>query len=158
MQKILIRLLIAIPVVVIGALAWVALSGPRHAVAPAMNDMPSQAATATAHDPDAADAAAIAAGKALYATKSCAGCHGPAGGGGMCPSLLDEAWIYGDEDAVLVDLIRHGSAGMRSRGHARLAGDNGRGDMPALGAIVSDEEARRILAWIRSSERSAAPR
>ncbi len=156
MQKVLVRLLIAIPVVVIGVLAWIALSGPRQAVAPATIDAPRHAATA--HDPRAAETAAIAQGKALYVTKSCAGCHGPAGDGGMCPSLLDDVWVYGDADALLIDLIRHGSAGMRSRGHARLAGDNGRGDMPALGAIVSDEEARRILAWIRSSERSAAPR
>ena len=41
-----------------------------------------------------ADAAGIAAGKALY-TQSCVACHAADGGGGIGPNLTDDNWIHG---------------------------------------------------------------
>lgn len=96
------------------------------------------------------DAAAIAAGQALFASKACAACHGAAGGGGMCPPLVDDAWVYGDDDTTLYHLIREGSAAMRAHGYVRGSAEKVAGDMPPLGGAVSEQEAWQLLAWIRS--------
>src|SRR5688500_15995571 len=40
-------------------------------------------------NPYATDAAAVAEGRALFVGMNCAGCHGPAGGGGIGPPLAD---------------------------------------------------------------------
>jgi len=45
------------------------------------------------YDPTAYD---LSQGKILYQNMNCTGCHG-AGGGGMGPPLMDDAWIYGAE-------------------------------------------------------------
>ncbi|HEU4665693.1 MAG TPA: c-type cytochrome [Dokdonella sp.] len=101
------------------------------------------------------DAGAIAAGQALFASKACAGCHGAEAGGGMCPSLVDGAWVYGDDDTTLYHLIREGSAGMRAHGYARGGAAKVVGDMPPLGGAVSEQEAWQLLAWIRSHDAAA---
>src|SRR4051812_6240944 len=36
---------------------------------------------------------AIGEGKRLYDQMNCSGCHGPGGGGGIGPSLIDDDWI-----------------------------------------------------------------
>ncbi len=103
------------------------------------------------------DAAAIAAGGSLFASKACAGCHGTEGGGGMCPPLVNDAWVYGSDDTTLYHLIREGSAAMRARGYQRGDAEKVAGDMPPLGGAVSEQEAWQLLAWIRSrNARTAA--
>jgi len=102
------------------------------------------------------DATAIAAGRALFASKACAGCHGAEGGGGMCPPLVNDAWVYGSDDTTLYHLIREGSAAMRARGYQRGDAEKVAGDMPPLGSAVSEQEAWQLLAWIRSRHARAA--
>lgn len=104
------------------------------------------------------DPAAIAAGKALFAGKACAGCHGAEGGGGMCPPLVNDAWVYGSDDTTLYHLIREGSAAMRAHGYVRGNAEKVAGDMPPLGGALSEQETWQLLAWIRSRNAHAAAR
>lgn len=104
------------------------------------------------------DAAAIAAGQALFAGKACAACHGASGGGGMCPPLVNDAWVYGDDDTTLYHLIREGSMAMRARGYARGSAEKVAGDMPPLGSALSEQETWQLIAWIRANHAHAAPR
>lgn len=101
-------------------------------------------------NPHAGDADAIAAGAQLYATRSCAACHGVDAHGGMGPSLRNDTWIYGSDDALLFELVRGGSVALRARGHVRLAQEPQRGDMPPLAGAVDEDELWKILAWLRS--------
>ena len=70
-------------------------------------------------NPVAADAASIAAGKAVY-DKNCANCHGKTGtGDGMMgaelnpkpPNLTDAEWKHGDTDGELFLVIKDGAKG-----------------------------------------------
>src|SRR5580698_2085687 len=51
----------------------------------------------------------IAAGRELFQSYSCSGCHGGTGGGGMCPPVNGEVWFYGIDDDVLFRLVTLGS-------------------------------------------------
>ena len=51
----------------------------------------------------------IEQGKALYQSKTCGACHGGTGSGIHCPSLINDAWIYGSDDDTLFRLITVGS-------------------------------------------------
>ncbi|HKF94635.1 MAG TPA: c-type cytochrome, partial [Gammaproteobacteria bacterium] len=50
-------------------------------------------------NPYAGDKNAVAAGKQLFISMNCVGCHAPYGGGGMGPPLSDNRWIYGNKPA-----------------------------------------------------------
>src|SRR5262249_43368031 len=77
---------------------------------------------------------AIAEGQQLYKDLNCYGCHGMRGGGGMGPNLTDETWQTGDgSDASLLAQIREG-----------------RGKMPAFKDVIDDDQAWKIIAFIRS--------
>jgi cytochrome c oxidase cbb3-type subunit 3 len=54
-------------------------------------------------NPLAGNAGARATGRQLFLAYNCAGCHGDHAGGGMGPSLRDEVWIYGGNDADVFD-------------------------------------------------------
>ena len=101
-------------------------------------------------NPYASDAAAIAAGAELYATRACSACHGADARGGMGPSLRNDVWIYGSDDATLFDLVRGGSVALRASGRERLAREAQYGDMPPLAGAVDEAELWKILAWVRS--------
>lgn len=101
-------------------------------------------------NPYTGNADAIAAGGQLFVVKACSGCHGAAGAGGMCPSLVNDTWVYGSDDATLFDLIRLGSAGLRAQGRVRVGREPQAGDMPPLAGAVSDDEAWKLIAYIRS--------
>lgn len=101
-------------------------------------------------NPYAGDRDAIAAGAQLYATRSCSTCHGADAQGGMGPSLRNDTWIYGSDDATLFELVRGGSVAFRARGHARLAQEAQHGDMPPLAGAVDEDELWKILAWVRN--------
>ena len=78
--------------------------------------------------------AAIAEGKELFKKMNCYGCHGMQGGGGMGPSLIDATWKAGTgTDLNLLDQIR-----------------NGKGQMPPYKAMVNDDQAWKLIAFIRS--------
>jgi mono/diheme cytochrome c family protein len=118
---------------------------------------PADATPRLPHNPYAGNAAAMAAGAQLYATRSCAACHGVDGNGGMGPSLRNDTWIYGNDDALLFELVRSGSVAFRARGHARLAQEAQRGDMPPLAGAVDEDELWKILAWLKHRDLSMEP-
>jgi len=97
------------------------------------------------------DAAIVDAGKALYSKDACNGCHGGAGGGGICPPLTDGVWVYGGDDDTLFRLVAYGSQTLQSKGYSRKAQENVVAPMPSMGAIVAtDDDLWRILTFARS--------
>lgn len=85
-------------------------------------------------NPYAGNPEAIAEGQALYKELNCYGCHGMRGGGGMGPNLTDNVWQTGDgSDASLLAQIR-----------------DGRGKMPAYREVITDEQAWKLIAFIRT--------
>jgi mono/diheme cytochrome c family protein len=85
-------------------------------------------------NPYTGNAEAIAEGQQLYKELNCYGCHGMRGGGGMGPNLTDETWQTGDgSDASLLAQVREG-----------------RGKMPAFKDAIDDEQAWKIIAFVRS--------
>ena len=77
---------------------------------------------------------AIAEGQQLYKDLNCYGCHGMRGGGGMGPNLTDEIWQTGDgSDASLLAQVREG-----------------KGKMPAFKDVINDEQAWKVIAFVRS--------
>ncbi len=101
-------------------------------------------------NPYTGDAVAIAQGQELFEAKSCSGCHGAEGAGGMCPSLVNDSWVYASDDTTLFNLIKRGSIGLRATGYTRGNQERVAGDMPPLGSLVSDEEVWKLIAWVRS--------
>ncbi len=61
------------------------------------------------------DAAAIAAGQALFIT-NCSACHGKAGEGSVGPNLTDDYWLHGGSINAIFKTIKYGvpEKGMRS--------------------------------------------
>ena len=95
---------------------------------------------------------AIAEGKKIYFKKSCNGCHGGTGGGGMCPPLSNVIWVYGDDDDTLFRLIALGSDDLMKAGYTRKGTENVVGPMPPFGELIdTDQELWKMLAWIRTT-------
>jgi glucose/arabinose dehydrogenase len=69
----------------------------------------------------------------LYA-QFCASCHGAKLQGGTAPSMLDQVWSYGSDDATIARLIRSGTAEV---------------GMPAFGGEFSEAEIRALVVFIR---------
>lgn len=93
----------------------------------------------------------VAEGKVLYQTKTCGACHGGNGGGIHCPSLINDAWIYGSDDDTIFRLVTLGSEKMLSEGYTRGDSEKHAGPMPGFGDTISDEqEIWKIVAYIRS--------
>ena len=85
-------------------------------------------------NPYTGNAEAIAEGQELYKQLNCYGCHGMRGGGGMGPNLTDQAWQTGDgSDANLLAQIQEG-----------------RGKMPAYKEVIDDDQAWKIIAFVRT--------
>ena len=90
-------------------------------------------------------------GKALYQAKTGGACHGGNGGGIHCPSLKNDAWIYGSDDDTLFRLITVGSEAMLANGYSRGDKEKHAGPMPSFSATIFDEkELWKIIAYIRS--------
>jgi cytochrome c oxidase cbb3-type subunit 3 len=85
-------------------------------------------------NPFADDRGAVGAGRRLFTGFNCAGCHGEHGGGGMGPSLRDEDWIYGNNDAQVFGSIVEG------RAHG----------MPAWQSKLTEDQTWRLVAYIKS--------
>ncbi|HEY0231063.1 MAG TPA: c-type cytochrome [Dokdonella sp.] len=101
-------------------------------------------------NPDTGNEAAIAAGKELFVSKACSGCHGAGGGGGMCPPVINDTWVYGSDDTTLFNLVRLGSTGLQAKGYTRIGHENVVGDMPPFAGVVTEEEEWKLLAYVRS--------
>ena len=87
-------------------------------------------------NPYTGNAEAIQQGRVLYLQTGCSGCHGPGGGGGMGPALLDDEWKFGSDDLTLFKLIK---------------GEIPQQTMPApFGDVLKDDEIWKIIAFIRS--------
>src|SRR5262249_34356562 len=64
----------------------------------------------------------VARGKAVYA-QNCAGCHGPEGRGNRdlgAPNLTDAIWLYGSDEATIVDGIWNGRGAVMPAWDGRL--------------------------------------
>lgn len=97
----------------------------------------------------------IQQGRKKYLGASCNGCHGGSGGGGMCPPLSNEVWVYGSDDDTLFRLIALGSVEFtKQTGVSRKGRENVVGPMPAHGTIVkSEDDLWKIISFIRSNYR-----
>jgi cytochrome c oxidase cbb3-type subunit 3 len=85
-------------------------------------------------NPYTGNAQAIAEGQTLYKDLNCYGCHGMRGGGGMGPNLTDRTWQTGDgSDANMMSQVR-----------------DGKGKMPAFKDVITDDQAWKIIAYVRS--------
>ncbi len=98
----------------------------------------------------AVGALALAAGPLLFAQapapkkdvskiwgEVCASCHGPKMEGAQAPSMLDDVWTSGNgDDASLAAVIKNGRV------------DKG---MPAFGGLLSDEDVRAMVVYIRET-------
>ncbi|MFA6959264.1 MAG: PQQ-dependent sugar dehydrogenase [Opitutaceae bacterium] len=73
----------------------------------------------------------------------CAGCHGPNMEGGSAPSLVDDVWKYGSDEAAIATSIREGHP---------AAG------MPPFGPTVSEKEIRSLVVLIRETAGHASER
>ncbi len=94
----------------------------------------------------------ITAGKALYFSMSCNGCHGGGGGGGMCPPLSNEVFVYGSDDDTLFRLVTLGSDDLAKAGYYRTAMEGVVGPMPPFGDLIKkDEDLWKIIAWVRTT-------
>jgi len=87
-----------------------------------------------ASNPFAGNKVAMSEGRQLFDRMNCSGCHGDHAGGGMGPSLRDEDWIYGSEDARILSSIAEGRA-------------NG---MPAWGTKIGDDQLWKLVTYIKS--------
>jgi uncharacterized protein (DUF2147 family) len=99
----------------------------------------------------------VEAGKKKYMSISCNGCHGGNGGGGMCPPLSNETWVYGADDDTLFRLVALGSDELLKQGYTRKGRENVVGPMPAHGQIIkTEDDLWRIIYFIRGNFRGDA--
>jgi len=74
-----------------------------------------------------------------------------AGGGGVCPPLTNDTWVYGSDDDTLFRLIALGSDGLTKAGYARVKHEVVTGPMPPFGSVIkTSDDLWRIIAFIRS--------
>ncbi|MBS0365576.1 MAG: c-type cytochrome [Proteobacteria bacterium] len=103
------------------------------------------------------DAASVAAGERLYMSYGCNGCHGGTGGGGICPPLTNDVWVYGGDDDTLFRLVAYGSQALQDKGYSRVGQEEVVAPMPPMGTVVKTaDELWHILTWVRSNYHGAA--
>ncbi|MEQ1767225.1 MAG: c-type cytochrome [Methylotenera sp.] len=103
------------------------------------------------------DPALVEAGKKKYMSVSCNGCHGGNGGGGMCPPLSNETWVYGADDDTLFRLVALGSDELQKQGYTRKGRENVVGPMPPHGKILkTEDDLWRVIYFIRGNFRGDA--
>lgn len=103
-------------------------------------------------NPYNADIAAIAEeGHHIFLSTGCNGCHGVGGGGGFCPPLTNDVWVYGPGDDTLFRLIALGTDALHGAAYNRVKFEVVTGQMPPFGAIIkTSDDIWRIIAFIRS--------
>ena len=100
----------------------------------------------------------VAQGETLFRSYSCSGCHGGTGGGGMCPAVTNDTWVYGGDDDTLFRLVTLGSDALQAKGYMRMGMEHVVGPMPPMGAIVPTDDALwKILTFVRSNYTGSAP-
>ncbi|MEO7433565.1 MAG: c-type cytochrome [Dokdonella sp.] len=102
------------------------------------------------------NAAMIAEGKELFVSKACSGCHGAGGGGGMCPPVINDTWVYGSDDTTLFNLVKLGSAAMQAKGYTRVGHETIVGEMPPFASVITDDEEWKLIAYVRSKYKGDA--
>ena len=102
-----------------------------------------------------ANDAIIERGRKRFLGASCNGCHGGTGGGGMCPPLTNDVWVYGSDDDTLYRLITLGSVDLVAQtGLSRKGRENVVGPMPPHGSIIkTDDDLWKIITFIRANFR-----
>ena len=88
------------------------------------------------------DKNAAIAGRKIFLSENCYGCHGGLAGGAMGPSLRDTVWKYGGTDSTIYASIHDG----------RPLG------MPAWGKMLSDQQIKELIAYIHSLRTPAEPK
>jgi mono/diheme cytochrome c family protein len=102
-------------------------------------------------NPFTGNAQAAEEGHKIFMGNSCNGCHGGTGGGGMCPPLTNQIWVYGSDDDTLFRLVTLGSKELQAAGYKRKGSENVVGPMPPYHDIITKEEDLwKIIAWIRT--------
>lgn len=102
------------------------------------------------------DKTIVEEGRKLFLRASCNGCHGGTGGGGMCPPLTNETWVYGGDDDTLFRLVSEGSDALQKDGYHRIGKENVVGPMMSFGTIVkTDDDLWKIITFIRSNWRGS---
>lgn len=86
------------------------------------------------HNPHTVDADSAKAGKRLFTSMNCDGCHGDAGSGWVGPSLADGRWRYGARDEEIFSSIFYG----RPKG------------MPAYGGVIGNEGVWMLVNYLMS--------
>jgi mono/diheme cytochrome c family protein len=93
----------------------------------------------------------VAQGETLFRSYSCSGCHGGTGGGGMCPPVTNDTWVYGGDDDTLFRLVTLGSDELQKDGYSRTGRENVVGPMPPFGSIVKNsDDLFKIITFIRA--------
>ncbi len=93
----------------------------------------------------------VAQGESLFRSYSCSGCHGGTGGGGMCPAVTNDTWVYGGDDDTLFRLVALGSDALQQEGYTRTGHENVVGPMPPMGGIVKNaDDLWKIITFIRA--------
>jgi mono/diheme cytochrome c family protein len=93
----------------------------------------------------------VAEGSKLFQNYSCSGCHGGTAGGGMCPPITNDTWVYGGDDDTIFRLVTLGSDGLQKLGYTRIGHENVVGPMPPFGAIIKNaDDLWKIFAFIRA--------
>jgi mono/diheme cytochrome c family protein len=94
----------------------------------------------------------VATGETLFRSYGCSGCHGGNGGGGMCPALTNDTWVYGGDDDTLFRLVTLGSDELQKNGYSRIGRENVVAPMPSMGPLFkSADDLWRILVFVRSN-------
>jgi mono/diheme cytochrome c family protein len=96
-----------------------------------------------------------AEGKKIFLSAGCSACHGGTGGGGMCPPLTNDIWVYGHDDDTLRTLISEGTAGMTAHGKVRVGHEKVVGQMPPFAPVLKDGDTEKLLAFIHSINKTA---
>ncbi|MFC3654887.1 c-type cytochrome [Xanthomonas hyacinthi] len=96
-----------------------------------------------------------AEGKKIFLSAGCSACHGGTGGGGMCPPLTNDIWVYGHDDDTLRALISEGTAGMTAHGKVRVGHEKVVGQMPPFAPVLKDGDTEKLLAFIHSINKTA---
>ena len=82
------------------------------------------------------DAAKAEAGKEVFMTAGCIGCHGMDGTGNQmlgAPNLTDDIWLYGGDAGTIEQGLRNGR----------------NGQMPAFGESLSEERRKLLAAYVQ---------
>ncbi len=129
-----------------------ALGGIRSAAADSPVDLAKSAPKGSLVNPyKDTQADIVAQGEALFSGNSCAACHGPTGGGSLCPPVTNDIWVYGGDDDTLFRLIVLGSDGLQAQGYSRTGHESIVAPMPPFGSTFkSSDDLWKILAYIRA--------